>query len=286
MHWRLERRIDQSEDERAAWRQQLQPTMEQRFGGHAEAILADEHTWERLTAHLRGVERAGEDPHKAIAQLRRGVPGDEPTATELLAYAEDRWPLGRDPRNGAAPSWILPPMSDRDGIDPELTAWSRRRYSDIADRTREIGQRAVAEQPAWTQHLGALPDTPGEKLAWQLTAANVGAYREQFRIDSDRILIGDRPEHGDAATAWDHVNAQVHALHERLRNAPASGSAPASPSSGPTHPNPVVADDHARREAAAHRAAEQRRLDEQRRRERQQQLHRARQRITTKRLGM
>ncbi|MBY4212634.1 relaxase domain-containing protein [Rhodococcus fascians] len=268
MHWRLERRIDDSADELQAWRQQLEPTMRGRFGDHAETILADEPTWDRLAAHLRNVERAGKDPHAAIAQLRRGVPGDEPTATELLEHAEGRWPLGRDPRDGTAPSWVLPPMSDRDGVDPELSQWSRRRYTEIAERTRELGQQAVDEQPAWTRHLGDVPDTPAEKLRWQLISAQVGAYREQFGIDTDRTLIGDRPEHGDAATAWDHVNTRINTLPVREPVHAGAGQQPTTP----TVLDPSVLADRARREASEQRAIEQRRLAEQRKTERREQL--------------
>ncbi|RRQ25327.1 conjugal transfer protein TraA [Rhodococcus sp. Eu-32] len=273
MHWRLERRIEQSSDERAAWRQQLEPAMTQRFGVHADTILADEDTWNRLAAHLRNLERSGKDPHAAIAQLRRGVTDPEPTATELLADAERRWPLGRDARNPSAPSWVLPPMSDRDGVDPELTAWSRRRYTEIADRTRELGQHALDDQPDWTRHLGRVPDTPAGKLAWQLTAAQVGAYREQFGIDTGRTLIGDRPQHGDAAAAWDQVNARINAL-----TVPAGHGA----QTGPAAPGPVVdaavTSDRARRDAAELRAREQRRLTEQRKAERRERLRRDRNR--------
>ncbi|MFC8178724.1 MobF family relaxase [Rhodococcus sp. NPDC057297] len=274
MHWRLERRIEQSEDERTAWRRQLEPTMTQRFGAHAETILADEGTWERLAAHLRNVERSGKDPHAAIAQLRRGTTQPEPTATDLLFDAERRWPLGRDPRNPAAPTWVLPPLQGREGVDPELTAWSRRRYTEIAERTRNIGQHAVDEQPDWTKHLGAIPDTPADKLTWQLTAAQAGAYREQFGIDSGRTLIGDRPEHGHAAAAWDQVNARVNALTVRdTVHAGVHASHPITPSPGPAV-DPAVLADRARREAAEQHAAEERRLAAQRKVERREQLRR------------
>ncbi|NIL78404.1 MobF family relaxase [Rhodococcus sp. B10] len=272
MHWRLERRIDDSADEQTAWRARLQAALQQRFGAHADTIVADEQSWERLAAQLRNVERAGKDPHAAIAQLQRGADGPEPTTTELLADAERRWPLGRDARNPAAPTWILPPMQERDGVDPELTAWSRRRYTEIADRTRELGQHAVDERPDWTVHLGEIPDAPADKLAWQLTAAQVGAYREQFGIDSARTLIGDRPEHGDSASAWDQVNARINALS--VRETVDAGAHETSPVTPPPVPavDPAVLTDRARREAAEQRAAEQRRLAEQRKAERREQL--------------
>jgi hypothetical protein len=273
MHWRLEGRIDQASDEITAWRQHLEPTMQQRFGVHAETTLADEHTWERLAAHIRNVERSGEDPHAAIAQLRRGVTGPEPTATELLADAERRWPLGRDARNPAAPSWVLPPLQGRDGVDPELTAWSRRRYTEIAERTRELGQHAVDEQPDWTRHLGQIPESPADKLAWQLTAAQAGAYREQFGIDSGRTLIGDRPEHGDAAAAWDQVNARINTLTVR-DTVPAGHGAQGVPAAPAPVVDAAVISDRARRDAAEQHAAEQRRLAEQRKAERREQLRR------------
>ncbi|MBY6412878.1 relaxase domain-containing protein [Rhodococcus sp. BP-252] len=270
MHWRLQRRIDAGAEEMAAWRQRLESTMQERFGVHAQTILADERSWERLAVHLRGVERSGKDPRAAIAQLRRSVSEPEPTAGDLLADAERRWPLGRDARNPSAPSWILPPMQGRDGVDPELTAWSRRRYTEIADRTRELGQHAVDDQPDWTRHLGPIPESPADKLAWQLTAGQVGAYREQFGIDTGRTLIGDRPEHGDAAAAWIQVNARINALTVR-DTVPAGHGAQTSPMPAV---DPAVISDRARRDAAEQRAHEQHRLTEQRKAERREQLRR------------
>lgn len=273
MHWRLEKHIENGADEMHAWAQSIEPTLRTQFGEHAETILADDGAWPDLAAHLRNAERAGKDPHAAIVELRRGVTDPDPSAADLLDDAERRWPLGREARDHSAPSWVLPPMQDREGIDPELVAWSRRRYTEIAERTREIGQHAVDEQPAWTRHLGEVPDSGGARLRWQITAGQVGAYREQFGIDTDRTLIGDRPEHGEAARAWDQVNARIKTV-----TAPASVPAHAGPGQQsvpapqPATPDPIVDTDRARREAAEQRAAEQRRLAEQRKAERREQL--------------
>ncbi|QCB51812.1 conjugal transfer protein TraA [Rhodococcus sp. PAMC28707] len=273
MHWRLESRIEDGAEEMAAWSEAIEPVMRRQFGEHAETILSDDGAWPDLAAHLRGAERGGKDPHAAITELRRGVTGSEPTAAQLLDDAERRWPLGRDARDHSAPSWVLPPMSGRDGVDPELVEWSRRRYGEIAERTRELGQCAVDEQPTWTRHLGELPDSGGDRLRWQITAGQVGAYREQFGIDTDRTLIGDRPDHGEVARAWDQVNARIKTLPVREPvPARAGEGATATPEPTPVHPDPIVATDRARREAAEQHAAQQRRAGEQRKAERREQL--------------
>lgn len=273
MHWRLESRIEDGAEEMAAWSEAIEPVMRRQFGEHAETILSDDGAWPDLAAHLRGAERGGKDPHAAITELRRGVTGTEPTAAQLLDDAERRWPLGRDARDHSAPSWVLPPMSGRDGVDPELVDWSRRRYGEIAERTRELGQCAVDEQPTWTRHLGELPDSGGDRLRWQITAGQVGAYREQFGIDTDRTLIGDRPDHGEAARAWDQVNARIKTLPVREPvPARAGEGATATPEPTPVQPDPIVATDRARREAAEQHAAQQRRAAEQRKAERREQL--------------
>ncbi|WP_462052413.1 ATP-dependent DNA helicase [Rhodococcus sp. RS1C4] len=275
MHWRLEKYIATGADEMNVWAKTVEPTVRTQFGEQAESILDDAGSWPELAAHLRNAERAGKDPHAAIVELRRGITHPDPSAAELLDDAERRWPLGREARDHSAPTWVLPPMQNRDGVDPELVAWTRRRYSEIAHRTRELGQRAADEQPAWTRHLGDLPDSGGDRLKWQLTAAQVGAYREQFGIDTDRTLIGDRPDHGDAARAWDQVNARLKTLpvREQIGVRTASGSAPAG-TPIPPRPDPIVVTDRARREAAEQRAAEQRRAAEERKAERREQLRR------------
>ncbi|MGB3353312.1 MAG: conjugal transfer protein TraA, partial [Mycobacterium sp.] len=273
MHWRLDKHIENGADEMNAWAQSIEPTLRTQFGEHADTILADDGAWPDLAAHLRNAERAGKDPHAAIVELRRGVTDPDPSAADLLDDAERRWPLGREARDHSAPSWVLPPMQDREGIDSELVAWSRRRYTEIAERTRELGEHAVDEQPAWTRHLGEVPDAGGARLRWQITAGQVGAYREQFGIDTDRTLIGDRPEHGEAARAWDQVNARIKTV---IAPAQVPAHAGPGPQSAPTPqlatPDSIVDTDRARREAAEQRAAEQRRLAEQRKAERREQL--------------
>ncbi|OZD13009.1 conjugal transfer protein TraA [Rhodococcus sp. 06-156-3C] len=273
MHWRLEEYIETGADEMTAWAKTIEPTMRTQFGAQAESILDDAGCWPELAAHLRNAECAGKDPHAAIVELRRGVTHPDPSAAELLDDAERRWPLGREARNHSAPTWVLPPMQDRDGVDPELVDWTRRRYSEIAQRTSELGQRAVDEHPTWTRHLGDLPDSVADRLKWQLTAAQVGAYREQFGIDSGRTLIGDRPDHGDAARAWDQVNARIKTLPVRHPVAARTGS-DSVPAGTPIPPDPdqIVVTDRARREAVEQRAAEQQRAAEERKNKRREQL--------------
>lgn len=43
-------------------------------------------------------------------------------------------------------------------------------------------------------------------LRWEIAAAHAAAYRKQFCLDMDRSLLGERPEHGGAARAWDTAN--------------------------------------------------------------------------------
>lgn len=213
MHWRLQPKIDAGLDEAEAWADHLKPALRETFGWHAETILDDHQGWSDLAVRLRQIDRTGYDPERAIGDLRAGTDSPEPAARELLELSEQQWPLDRERRDPAAPSWVAPPLRDRDGVDHELVAWSQRRYAEITERTRELGQQAATERPEWTAQLGELPDGGIDQARWITAAAQAAAYREQFGVSTDRSMLGERPDHGDGARAYDQITARVRDLH-------------------------------------------------------------------------
>lgn len=267
LHWRLESKINAGIDEADAWADHLKPALRDAFGRHAETILDDHDGWSDLAVRLRRIDRTGIDPARAIDELHANIAAAEPTAHDLIELSEQHWPIGRAPRNPAAPSWVAPPPLDRDGIDHDVVAWSHRRYTEIADRTRELGQHAAAEQPAWTAHLGELPDGGIDRARWIAAAGQAAAYREQFGIATDRTLLGDEPEHGDAASAYNHITTRVRELHGE----PALVARDAGDLVDRTA---LVQEQHRHDEQLEQQRTERRRLEETRRAERREQIRR------------
>ncbi|NKR30188.1 relaxase domain-containing protein [Rhodococcus hoagii] len=270
MHWRLEPKIVDGIQEADAWADHLKPALRDAFGRHAETLLDDTQGWSDLAVRLRQIDRTGVDAERVIDDLRDNADTPEPTTRELIEIGEQLFPIGREPRNPAAPSWVAPPLLDREGMDHELIAWSHQRYVEIADRTRDLGRRAVEEQPAWTAHLGELPESGIARARWIAAAAQAAAYREQFGVTTDRSLLGDRPEHGDAAHAYAHISAQVRELNGE------SVAVPTGP--GDLADRAALQQEQWRHDQQlAECRAEQRRLDEARRAERREQIRRQQQ---------
>ena len=267
MHWRLQPRIDTGLHEADVWADHLKPTLRDAFGRHAETILDDQQSWSELAVRLRHIDRTGYPPERAIDDLRETSGAAEPTVRQLIELSEQRWPLGRERRDPAAPTWVQPPHQDREGVDHELVAWSHRRYAEITDRTRELGQQAATERPEWTTHLGEVPDSGIDRARWIAAAAQAAAYREQFGVTTDRSLLGEQPEHGDAARAYHHITARIRDLRGESEPAPA---APADLVERTAMQQKQLHHD----QQLAEERAEQRRLEEARRAQRRDEIRR------------
>ena len=99
-------------------------------------------------------------------------------------------PLSDPDRPDWLPGWVpTPPHPDEDVATPgdladivELGTWLRARVEQIADRTRELGERVAQEPPAWAANLGPVPDDPVKRDLWIRRAGHVAAYRERWEI--------------------------------------------------------------------------------------------------------
>jgi hypothetical protein len=73
------------------------------------------------------------------------------------------------------------------------------------DRQRRIGEHAAASSLPWAvTALGAVPDDPAARLAWQQKAAAIGAYRELSGHDHPDDPVGPQPTGNspDLRAAW------------------------------------------------------------------------------------
>ena len=96
-----------------------------------------------------------------------------------------------------------------DRVPAEAPAEIRRYLAELAeamdDRTRRLGEHAVAAQPPWARNaLGPLPSDPVGRLDWEHRAAVIAAYRERYGHDDPIDPIGREPlrTSPEARAAW------------------------------------------------------------------------------------
>jgi conjugative relaxase-like TrwC/TraI family protein len=186
-------------------------------GGEVDAdnVLADE-AWPALRAVLHEVFEAGSDPVTALqtraAQREFGSDRHDParSATKVLHYritADMPYPQPDADRPDLLPGWITTPPApnpDDDVETAELGEWLRQRSTRIANRVRELGQRAAHTPPPWAAALGAPPDDPIARDTWIRRAGHVAAYRERWRIPDTNPHLLPGPDRGEQgrARAW------------------------------------------------------------------------------------
>lgn len=125
----------------------------------------------------------------------------------------------RPDHRGEIPDWV----ADRHALTHRATPEHWRHH--LAERHRILG-RSLAERghtlaaapPAWARPLGPPPPhtAPLRRTAWATTCALVELWRTRHAITAVPGL-GPRPAGPDDATAWDDLDARVHALTGRRR---------------------------------------------------------------------
>jgi len=183
---------------------------------HAADVLADP-AWPALAATLLEIRDGGADPAALLARRAAQRPLDDdpadparsvaqvlhhrlavdlPTTTSGAAAGGDRPPL--------LPGWVPTPPAAEPAQPAELAElgqWLRDQADAIADRVHHLGEQAAEHTPAWTAHLGAVPDDPLDRDAWIAAAGHVAAYRERFGIPAEHTELLPGGEQGEAARA-------------------------------------------------------------------------------------
>lgn len=172
-------------------------------GGAAESPKA---TW--LWRTLRAIEAAGLDAreHLQAAIDSRSLAG----ADDVAAVVNDR--LG----NRLDPEGLVPQPEGRwsDQVpqvsDPAGQKYLHQLAAAMDGRVDRLGPFVAEQRPAWaTEALGAVPEDPEERKAWEAKAGRVEAYRERF-WDHPAEPIGPEPRMAtpEKRAAW-HAAAQA-----------------------------------------------------------------------------
>jgi conjugative relaxase-like TrwC/TraI family protein len=198
----------------AVWADQTIPAREQRYRALLAAALPaghgqqDSHQAKWLHRTLRAAELAGLDPAQVLA--RAVAERDLTGARDIPAVIDAR--IRR--RHGhldplPAPAWSaqVPETGD-----PERRRFLTRLAAAMDDRRRRIGEHAAVSSLPWAvAALGAVPDDPAARHAWQSKAAAIGAYRELSGHDHPDDPIGPEPAAGspDLLAAWHEARAAL-----------------------------------------------------------------------------
>jgi hypothetical protein len=212
----------------AIWTAETAPAREQHYRALLQSALPpgtgphDSHTEQWLHRTLRAAELAGLNPAEVLA--RAVAERDLTGARDIPAVIDAR--IRR--RHGdliplPVPSWSAQlPKTD----DPERQRFYAHLAAVMDDRRSRIGEHAAATSPSWAvTALGPVPEDPAARLAWQLDAAAIGAYRELSGHASPDDPIGPEPpvNSSDLRAAWHEARtAREHepigAKHSRQGN--------------------------------------------------------------------
>ncbi|TVT30617.1 AAA family ATPase [Amycolatopsis rhizosphaerae] len=176
------------------------------YGHNAEEALL----WALRRAHDLGwsIEQVVPD-----ADSLRGLDRARDPAAMLFRRVQDRIERAGPPcdtrwtQSGPLP-WLETADPAALAAQPELAGHLDRLAQAIADRTEQLRDEVVAEQPAWTAGLGPRPADLVAAQQWDELAATAAAYRETYNIQttSPAVPIGPKPGGSSPrAHAWKHI---------------------------------------------------------------------------------
>jgi hypothetical protein len=196
------------------WTAETTPAHQRRYRSLLQSALPPgtgqqpSHQEQWLHRTLRAAELAGLDPAEVLARAvaERDLLGARDAAAVIDARIRRRHgdlvPL-------PATAWSSQvPETD----DPERRRFLTQLAAAMDDRRRRIGEHAAASSLPWAvAALGAVPDNPDERLAWQQKAAAIGAYRELSGHSSPDDPIGPEPTANspDLRAAWQSARAAL-----------------------------------------------------------------------------
>jgi hypothetical protein len=192
----------------AMWTAETAPARERRYRALLQSALpagtgplppSDKEQWLHRT--LRTAELAGLDPAEVLtrAVAQRDLTGADDIAAVIDARIRRRHG-DLVPLPAAAWSAQVPETGD-----PERSRFLAQLAAVMDDRRRRIGEHAAASSLPWAAAaLGAVPDDPAARLAWQQQAAAIGTYRELSGHDHPDDPVGPEPAANspDLRAAW------------------------------------------------------------------------------------
>jgi len=127
--------------------------------------------------------------------------------TAVVAAAEQARPALDPPL-----PWLPPvPQGPADGLRENAAIRAAR----IADRAAELAGRVDVERPSWARPLGDRPAEPAQARDWDRASVLAAAYREQFGVDGDDQVLGDRVDVGSRGRAWQSADDAVRTVCPR-----------------------------------------------------------------------
>ncbi|NUR03819.1 MAG: relaxase domain-containing protein [Streptomyces sp.] len=141
---------------------------------------AETRTWNTLAWTLKAVENTGSDARTILA----GVSGTDLDGihhhVQQLALAAAKTSVDVSD----LPPWITTPT--RAAVTgPRHGDYLRASADLIADRFTALGEQTADNRPAWSADLGAAPQDPAARSAWQRQLAIIAAYRDHYNISDD-----------------------------------------------------------------------------------------------------
>ena len=205
----------------AMWTAETAPARERRYDALLQSALPPEtgqpgsHTQQWLYRTLHAAELAGLDPGEVLA--RAVTERDMAGARDIPAVIDARIRRRHGdlvPHPAAAWSAQVPQTND-----PERQRFFAQLAAVMDDRRRRIGEHAAASGLPWAvTALGAVPDDPATRLAWQQQAAAIGAFRELSGHDHPDDPVGPEPiaNSPDLRAAWHAARAALAPAGARL----------------------------------------------------------------------
>jgi conjugative relaxase-like TrwC/TraI family protein len=146
-----------------------------------------------LQTALREAEAAGLAVDQVFPLLARGCLDNANDPAAVLHSRVERWTAATQARGGTNTGLIAGLVPRANGArDSDVgRALTEREYA-MEWRAQELAQSALSSGQPWTRTLGSPPKDPVHRRAWLAAVGTIAAYREQWSVDNDSQLGGDK----------------------------------------------------------------------------------------------